>query len=83
MFSISNGLRAFISAVTIIATFNFHPHGQNDMEIVGDIAWIARSTYGALVSVDMSDPGSPTTLGVEPVTVMDETFNVVTARTHT
>ena len=57
--------------------FGLAPDGiVADIEVIGSTAWLARSEYGALVSVDLTDPGQPTILGVEPVAVMDETYNV-------
>lgn len=47
-----------------------------DIEVIGSTAWMARTEYGALVSVDLSDPAQPTILGTEPVAVMDETYCV-------
>jgi hypothetical protein len=58
-------------------TFSLLPDGNvADIEVLGSTAWIARTEYGALVSVDLSDPGHPTVLGAEPVAVMDETYHV-------
>ncbi len=50
--------------------------GINDFHLVGDVAWAARSIYGALVAIDYSDPALPVVLGSEPVAVMDETYDV-------
>lgn len=47
-----------------------------DVTFAGDLAWVARSEYGALVGVDISDPTAPAILGIEPVVVMDEAYDV-------
>ncbi len=57
--------------------FDLFPDGEvSGMEAAGDVLWLARSNYGALAAVDLSDPDRPALLGVEPVTVMDEVYDV-------
>lgn len=62
--------------------FDLLPDEINDVVFVGDIALVARSFYGALVVVDYQDPHTPVVLGIEPVAVMDEVYDVDVAGTH-
>lgn len=58
-------------------TFDLLPDGGViDLEMVGTTAWMARTTYGALVGVDMSDPIQPAVIGEKSVAIMDETYQV-------
>lgn len=60
-----------------LAVFDLLPEGEiADIAFVGEIGWMARSVYGAMVAVDFSDPDQPVTRGVEPVTVMNETYDI-------
>jgi len=62
--------------------FDLLPDVINDVVFAGDLAYVARSTYGALVVVDYADPHAPVVLGTEPVTVMDEVYDVDIADSH-
>jgi hypothetical protein len=57
-------------------SFDMLPDGIIDMEMAGSTAWLARTFYGALVAVDMSDPEQPVVLGQKAVEIMNETYRV-------
>ena len=60
-----------------LVEFDLLPDGEiADVVFAGQIGWVARSFYGAMVAVDFSDPDQPVTMGIEPVTIMDETYDV-------
>lgn len=62
--------------------FDLVPDEVNDVVFVGDLAMVARSFYGALVVVDYAEPHAPVVLGIEPVTVMDEVYDVDVNGSH-
>jgi hypothetical protein len=67
----------------VTAFLSLSPDGSiNDLTVEGDILWAARTFYGALVSIDISNPDQPAIMGTEQVTVMDEAFFVVVGGTH-
>ncbi len=67
----------------IISQLSLWPDGAiNDMVIVDNIGWAARTEYGALVGIDLSNPDLPEVLSSNRVEVMDEAFFVVANETH-